>query len=57
MHLDAPGYVLAITPLIYLGIWRLCLSDGEERPHERTLAVVGSLAILWIVISAIGSYA
>lgn len=57
MHLAAPGYVLVVIPLLYLGVWRLSVTDGEEHPHERTLACVGALAILWIVVSAIASYA
>jgi hypothetical protein len=56
MHLSAPGYVLIILPLLLAGVWRLSLSDGDENPIQSTLAVVGTLAVLWIVVSAIASY-
>jgi hypothetical protein len=57
MHLNAPGYALVVIPLLYVGVWRLSVSDGEEHPHEHTLACVGALAILWILVSAVTAYA
>ena len=57
MHLSAPGYVLIVLPLLAVGIWLLSRSDGDDNPAERTLAVLGTLALLWIVVSAIASYA
>jgi hypothetical protein len=62
MHLTAPGYVLLVAPLLTCGVWLLARSDApshhtDATPAEETLLIVGTLAILWIIVSAAASYA
>jgi hypothetical protein len=57
MRLDAPGYVLVVLPILAALVWSLSRSDGDRNPAERTLAVVGALAIVWILVTAIAAYA
>jgi hypothetical protein len=56
MHLDAPGYALAVAAVTAALVWFSSRGD-EGRAGPRVLRVVGGLALLWIIVAAIASYA
>lgn len=56
MLFDAPGYVLAVAPFTAALVW--FASRGDAGPAgPRVLRVLGAVALLWIIASAVASYA